>query len=220
MTWQALVDIGFWSTNMVSEDSRIFFHCFLHYKGDYRVEPLYFPVSMDATMHNSIWQTAKSLYKQQRRWAWGLESTPYLAFNAIKDWKNTDRKKVIGHIFVQIYGFYSWATSAIIIAVVGWLPLLFGGAAFGQTVISGNLPAVTQFLMNIAMIGLVISATMSVLIMPKRKPDKKASKLKIFLEWIFIPVTIIFFGAIPCLEAQTRLMFGKYMGFFITPKSR
>ena len=68
MTWRALVDIGFWSTNMVSEDSRIFWHCFCYYKGDYRVEPMYFPVSMDICMDKGVWRTGGNLYRQQRRW--------------------------------------------------------------------------------------------------------------------------------------------------------
>jgi hypothetical protein len=35
-----------------------------------------------------------------------------------------------------------------------------------------------------------------------------------------LPVIIITLGSFPGLEAQTRLMFGKYMGFWVTPKYR
>lgn len=221
MTLRALVDIGFWSTNMVSEDSRIFWHCLLYYGGDYRVEPLYFPVSMDITFDRNFLQTAKSLYKQQRRWAWGAENVPYLMFNAVKHWHKIDRKKIAGHIFTQIYGFHSWATNALIIAVVGWMPMLLGGSRFNTTVLSGNLPTITQSLMNIAMIGLVLSAIISTLLLPKRPAKYTFFKnVRMVLEWIFVPATIIFFGSIPCLDAQWRLMMGKYMGFWVTPKSR
>ncbi len=223
MTWKALVDIGFWSTKMVSEDSRIFFHCLVHYKGDYRVEPLYVIVSMDATADTSFSKTASSLYKQQRRWAWGAENVAYLIFNFIK-MKNDSRsgkRRIFNHILVQLYGFHSWGTSALIIAIIGWLPMLLGGDRFNSTVLSGNLPAITSTLMNMAMIGMVLSAVVSNLLLPKR--PKKYSIWKSFsmvVQWIFVPVTIIIFGAIPCLDAQIRLMLGKYMGFWVTPKER
>jgi hypothetical protein len=40
------------------------------------------------------------------------------------------------------------------------------------------------------------------------------------VQWVFVPVTIIIFGSVPCLVAQIRLMKGKYMGFWVTPKHR
>lgn len=223
MTWQALSEIGFWGTKNVSEDSRIFWHCLMYYDGHYKVEPVHFEVSMDATCDKSFWKTAKSLYKQQRRWAWGGENIPYLIFNAKKRWKNKNFNKglVMEHIFIQIYGFHAWATNALIIGIIGWLPMLLGGDRFNSTVLSGNLPAITQNLMNVAMIGLIFSAVISALLLPKKPPQYKFFKKALMtLEWVAVPVTIIVFGAIPCLEAQIRLMFGKYMGFWVTPKER
>ncbi|MDD4333462.1 MAG: glycosyltransferase family 2 protein [Patescibacteria group bacterium] len=219
MTWRALTEIDFWSTTMVSEDSRIFWHCLLYYQGDYRVEPMYFPVSMDVTMDETAWQTAKNLYKQQRRWGWGVENIPYLVFNTIKRWKILPKKQMIGKIFIQVYGFHSWATNALIIGVIGWMPLILGGNRFNNTVLSGNLPSITRTLMTIAMLGLVISAVMSTALLPP-KPQKYSifRYLTMFLQWIILPVSIIVFGAFPALDSQTRLMLGKYMGFWHTPK--
>ncbi|MBU0636839.1 MAG: glycosyltransferase family 2 protein [Patescibacteria group bacterium] len=221
MTWRALVDINFWSTNMVSEDSRIFWHSLCYYKGDYRVEPLYFPVSMDICMDKNIYQTMKNLYKQQRRWGWGVENVPYLIFNVIKNYKELPIKKMIGRIFIQLYGFHSWATNALIIGIIGWLPIIFGGNQFNNMVLSNNLPTITRTLMIIAMIGLVFSAIISTILLPKRPSNYGFSKnIIIILQWLILPITIIIFGAIPSLEAQTRLMLGKYMGYWVTPKSR
>ena len=221
MTWRTLADIGFWSTKMVSEDSRIFFHAFFFYNGDYRVQPLYFPVSMDACMDKSIWRSARNLYKQQRRWGWGVENVPYLLFNTRKRWRTLPKRRSLYQIFVQIHGFHSWATNALIIGAIGWLPLLVGGDRFNTTVLSNNLPVISQTLMNLAMVGLLLSAIFSTLLLPKRPPKYGVLKrVQIFLEWIFLPVSIIIFGAIPGLEAQTRLMLGKYMGYWVTPKKR
>jgi hypothetical protein len=221
MTWRALVDVGFWSTSMVSEDSRIFWHCLCFYKGDYRVEPLYFPVSMDATMDETFVRTARNLYKQQRRWGWGVENLPYLMFNLFKNWREMPKGKIFKLIFTQVYGFHSWATNALIIAVIGWMPMLLGGNRFNATVLSGNLPTVSRTLMTIAMLGMVLSAVISTLLLPKKPKHYGFSKrIAMVLQWLILPVSIIIFGAIPGLEAQTRLMFGKYMGFFVTPKAR
>ncbi len=225
MTWRALVDIGFWATNMVSEDSRIFWHCFLRYGGDYRVEPLYFPVSMDVCMDEKVSRTAKNLYKQQRRWGWGVENLPYLMFNAIKNWKNFNkpgvRWKVISRVLNQVYGFHSWATNAIIIGVIGWLPLILGGDRFNATVLSGNLPIVTRYLMTAAMFGLVLSAIVSTFLLPDRPKKYGFGKMVAMVsQWLILPLSIIVFGAVPAIDAQTRLMLGKYMGFWVTPKKR
>lgn len=223
MSFVALVDINFWGTKNVSEDSRIFWHCLLHYDGDYQAEPVHIKVSMDVTADESTWKTAKNLYKQQRRWAWGGENIPYLIFNTAKRWKKKGfrRGKLVEHILIQVYGFHAWATNAIIIGFVGWLPLFLGGERFNTTVLSGNLPFITQRLMTFAMVGMVLSAVISYLLLPKR--PKKYSffrNIKMILEWATVPVVIVIFGAIPCLEAQIRLMRGKYMGFWVTPKVR
>lgn len=221
MTWRALVEINFWSTTMVSEDSRIFWHCFCHYNGDYRVEPMYYPVSMDVTMDDTMLMTAKNLYIQQRRWGWGVENLPYLIFNTIKQWNNIPRKKFIGRILVQLHGFHSWATNALVIGVIGWLPMLLGGDTFNSTALSTNLPIVTRALMMAAMSGLVLSSIVSTLLLPPKPKNYSIFKYPLMLlEWIVLPFSIIIFGSVPGLEAQTRLMFNKPLGFFVTPKKR
>ena len=221
MSFRTLVDIGFWAPNMVSEDSRIFWHSFLFYRGDYRVEPLHYPVSMDVTMDETFRQTAGNLYKQQRRWGWGVENVPYLMFNFVKKWREMPKRKVFNRVFIQIYGFHSWATNALIIAVVGWMPIILGGDQFNATVVSGNLPAVTRGLMTLAMVGLVFSAIISTLLLPPRPRGHKFHKSIVMVaQWAVLPISIIIFGAIPALDAQTRLMLGKYLGFWVTPKSR
>jgi len=221
MSWQSLVDIGFWSTTMVSEDSRIYWHCYFHYNGDYRAEPIFFPISMDSIMVQNNWNTMKGLYRQQRRWGWGVENIPYLIFNTIKRWKKLPKWDALNKINTQVYGFHSWATNALIVGVVGWLPLFFGGAAFNAMVISGNLPNVTQTLMTLSMVGLVGSAIVSSLLMPRRPQGvTKLKRVMMLFEWVLLPIGIIFFGAFPALDSQTRLMLGKYMGFLVTPKTR
>lgn len=220
MPFKALVEVDFWQTNMVSEDSRIFWQNFLHYNGQYRVVPMFFPVAMDANVAPTFWQTMKNIYKQQRRWGYGVENVPYFLFGFYKNKLIPFRKKIY-YIFNILEGFHSWATNAIIIFLLGWLPVVAGGPKFNQTVLSLNLPQLTRGIMSLAMIGLISSAVLSIILLPPRPPQYRRYKyILMLLQWVLFPVTTILLGAFPGLEAQTRLMFGKYMGFWVTPKER
>ena len=220
MPLQVLIDIDFWQTNMVSEDSRIFWQCFLRYDSNYQVVPMYYPVSMDANVAPKFWQTMLNVYKQQRRWGYGVENVPYFLFGFIKN-KSIPAIKKIKLTMTMLERFWSWATNAIMIFLLGWFPVIVGGNEFNQTVLSFNLPFLTRAIMTFAMLGLVTSAVMTIFILPPRPP--RYGKLKhvwMVLQWILFPATTILLGSVPGLEAQIRLMLGKYMGFWVTPKVR
>ena len=220
MSFKALVDLDFWQTNMVSEDSRIFWNSLLYYDGDYESIPLSYPVSMDQNLGPTFWRTVKNVYKQQRRWAWGVENFSYVAFGFLKNKKIPFRTKAY-YIFNMIEGYWSWSTNAILIFGLGWLPVLLGGREFNNLVLAYNLPTITRALMTFAMVGMVTSAIISMQLLPPRPPHYgKKRHFVMAVQWIMVPFTITFFGALPALDAQTRLMLGKYLGFWITPKHR
>ncbi len=220
MSLKTLADMDFWQTNIVSEDSRIFWNALLFYDGDYESIPLSYPIFMDANLARTFWKTVKNVYKQQRRWAWGVENFPYVVFGFIKNKKISLRTKFY-YIFNMVEGYWSWSTNAVMIFALGWLPIILGGREFNNTVLAYNLPNITRVIMTLAMVGLVTSAIISMSLLPPRpKNHKKIRTLSMVLQWILVPFTIIFFGAIPALDAQTHLMLGKYLGFWITPKHR
>ncbi|MDO8495305.1 MAG: glycosyltransferase family 2 protein [bacterium] len=218
MPFQALVDIDFWQTNMVSEDSRVFWQCFLRYNGQYRVTPMFYSVAMDANVTPTFWQTLKNIYKQQRRWGYGVENVPYFLFGFHKN-KQIPLRKKIYYVFNVLEGFHSWATNALIIFMLGWLPVWAGGPEFNQTVLSLNLPQLTRTIMSLAMVGMISSAVLSLVLLPPRPPQyRRFSYVWMVAQWILFPITTILLGAFPGIEAQTRLMLGKYLGFWVTPK--
>ncbi|MDD3084970.1 MAG: glycosyltransferase family 2 protein [Candidatus ainarchaeum sp.] len=217
---QALVDVGFKQTNVVSDDSRIFWQCYFEYDGDYRTLPMFYPVSMDANCAQDFKTTLKNVYKQQKRWAYGVGEIPFFLFASIKT-RTMPLKKKLSMGFDLIEGHVTWATSSILIFLLGWLPLFLGGKAFTTTLMAYNLPRITSMIMTIAMLGIIGSIYLSMLLIPK--PEKKQSGIKYFwmiIEWALIPFVMIFFSAIPALNAQAHWLFGKYMGFWVTPKVR
>lgn len=220
MAFKPLVEIDFWQTNMVSEDSRIFYQCYLHFSGDWQVVPLYYSVRMDANVAPTFWGTLVNQYKQQRRWGYGVENLPYFMFNAWKN-KRLSFKKKFSHTVQLVDGFWSWSTNSIMMFLLGWLPVLVGTESFKVTLLSYNLPYLTRNIMIIAMFGLVTSAVLSVWLLPPKPIQYGRMKyMWMFLQWWLTPATSIFLGCFPALEAQTRLMFGRYMGFWVTPKTR
>ena len=220
LSFTALVKAGFHEKRIVSEDSRIFYQCLLAYGGDYRVTPMYVPVSMDTVRDDNWWQSIKNLYKQQRRWAWGVEHVPYLLWE-FKKHPEIPLWKKFKWIFVEWEGKWSWALAAIIITILGRLPLWLADESVRQSAIFLNAPYMLERLMGLAMVGLILSAVFSLPLLPKPKTSQpKHMYLVMLLQWVLLPISMIFVSAIPAIEAVTRLMFGKYLGFNVSQKKR
>lgn len=221
--FKALYEVGYWQKNMVSEDSRIFWNLFLAKDGNYEVVPLAYPVSMDANLAPTLFATLRNIYKQHMRWMWGVENIPYMLFGFIKN-KKISWKQKWDKSFTQLVGFWSLATNPIMILVLGWLPIIVGGEAFRETLLSYNLPIVTRTLMTIATMGIILAAIISASLLPAMPVNMERRKIRWavqILQWVFVPFTIILFGSLPGLHAQTKLMLGRYMGeFWVTPKHR
>ena len=226
MSWQALVDVGFWQNNIVTEDSRIFLQCLIHYDGDYEVVPMHIPVSMDTVYVGKFWRSLKNQYKQMRRWAYGVEHFPYMVWH-FKQNKNIPLKKKLVYTWNQTEGVYSWATAPLLVMIMGYLPLYMAEKHGITSVLTQNAPLILENLMRFGMIGIFLIAIMSVVILPPM-PDRFKSKIwnkifrytLMFVQWIIFPFTMIIFGSIPAVDAQTRLMLGgKYrLGFWVTEK--
>lgn len=220
VSFQALYEVGYWQPNMVSEDSRIFWNLLIANNGDFRVVPLSYPVSMDANVGSSLWRTIAQIYRQHRRWTYGVENFVYATYHFTRNQAIPLRTRItLG--WQQLEGHWSLVTNPIMLFILGWAPIFLGGQEFHQTVLSYNLPIMVRDLLILAMFGLVISSVISLSLIPPR--PEAVSRLRyvvMALQWIMVPATMIVFSALPGLDAQTRLMLGRYMGFWVTPKAR
>lgn len=222
MSFKALVDVGFWQKNIVTEDSRIFLQCFLRYSGDYRVVPMYISVSMHTAAGEGFWDSLKNLYYQQRRWAWGVEHFPFMVWH-FRRHKTIPWRKKIKYLWNLGEGMYSWAMVPVLIFILGRLPLYLTPDVLRNTAFYQNTPFTLEHLMNLAMIGILVSAILNQLLLPPppgrhSKANRFLSSFVMVIQWVLLPVTLILFGSIPAIEAQTRLMLGKYLGFYVTKK--
>ena len=110
---------------------------------------------------------------------------------------------------------------------MGYLPLYLAEKQNVTNVLTQNAPLILENLMRFGMISLFIIATMSVIIlppMPKKYKENILSKYfrpaLMFLQWLIFPITMILLGSVPAIDAQTRLMLGKYLGFWVTEKNK
>ena len=220
MSFKTLVDVGYWPVDMISDDSVIYWKCFLYFDGKYTVIPMYVTVSMDVATAKGVLQTIVKQYKQKRRWAWGVENFPYLMMGYMKKNKIPLRVK-IRRAFHILESHYTWAVWAIIITFIAPLPLIFGGGLFRQTAIGYNLPSVSATLFNMSLFTIFICMFITMRLLPPRPKDVKPHKrLVMIVQWVFSPLVAALLGSTPAVDAQTRLMLGKYMHFYVTEKSR
>ena len=218
MSFQALVEIGYWPVDMISDDSAIFWKAFLHYDGDYRVVPMYVTVSMDVAASATWRRTIANVYQQKRRWAWGVENFPIV----MRGFLRPSRIPVLArirHAFKLFEGHVAWATWPFLLGLIGWLPALLASREFSSTVVYYNSPRITFTIFNLASVGLVTTILLSLCLLP-RPPVKRAWLKKIghMFEWLLVPLTAVLLSAVPALDAQTRLLLGRSLEFWVTEK--
>lgn len=220
MSFKALVEVGYWPVDVISDDSVIFYSCYLYYEGEYETIPLYVPVSMDANLAQSYWKTLINQYKQMRRWAWGIEKFPLMMRGFLADRAIPLRKKV-KHLFRILEGNYSWASAPFVIPIFGILPLLVGGREFMQTVLAYNFTSVTRSILSMALIGVILSVFLCHALLPPRPARYGRWKtVSMTLQWALVPFSYLFLVGLPAVDAQTRLMLGRYLAFRVTDKER
>lgn len=218
--FDTLVRVGFWPVNMISEDSVIYWKCLAYFHGDYEVQPIHLPISLDAVLADTYWKTVVNQYKQNRRWAYGIENFP-VTMRALWPDKIIPFWKKMRISFEMLEGHYSWATTSFLLTFLGWFPIWLGGAEFRESVLAHNLPLITKTLLTLGMLGLCVSIPLSFFSMPPRPKRYHWSRhLLMLFQWVLIPI-VAFLSAIPAIDSQTRILTKNYFGeFWVTEKVR
>lgn len=220
MSFKTLVDIGYWPVDLVSDDSLIFWKCFLKFNGKYTTCSLEVPVYMDIAVGKGFIDTVRVQYKQKRRWAWGVEVFVFFGMGLLEN-KHIWRRLAARKLFQILDNHISWATWSIIISFITPAALFWSRMAHAESLIFFNLSYINGVIFNslafILVLFMLISRTF---IPPRPKNISPFIHVSFVLQWLFIPFVSAVLGSLPALDAQTRLMFRKTLGFYPTPKQR
>ncbi|MBU4304001.1 MAG: hypothetical protein KJ893_00020 [Candidatus Omnitrophica bacterium] len=220
MSFKTLVEVDYWPVDLVSDDSLIFWKCFLKYDGNYTTYPLEVPVYMDIAVGKNFFDTIAVQYKQKRRWAWGIENFVFLGLEFLKNRKISNIVK-IRKIFQILDNHINWATWAIIISFISPLVLFWGHVVMKNALVLFNLSYINTIVFNLLSLIGVISIVISWQFIPPRpKEVSRFIPVVFILQWLLLPLISAVLGSLPSLDAQTRLMTGNYLGFYPTPKRK
>ena len=219
MSMKALEVVDYWDRYSIVEDGKQYWRSFFAFNGDYSVIPIFVPVYNDAVLADTYLKTLKAQYLQRRRWYYGVSDFPFIVINSI-----INKKIPILYRLLQVWrhfeGTISLATASLILAFAAWLPLFLNPDFGNNSVVAHTLPIVTSRILTIAGIGLLSAMWISIILLPPKPKNTPAIKsISMILQWFFLPPIAISLSTFPALEAQTRLMFGKYIGFYVTPKT-
>jgi cellulose synthase/poly-beta-1,6-N-acetylglucosamine synthase-like glycosyltransferase len=217
---KALVSVGYWSVAVIPDDSRQYWRMFFASDGRSRTVPLHTPVYMDAVLARDYFTTIREQYLQLRRWSYGIIDFPYIMEQNLRNQNIPLHIKVL-QTLRQIGQYHALATVPFMLLIIPQLMRLLEPALHGAATAQALVALVNLLSAVVVPLGLIVSATISVLIIPVRPPHRSPwERAKFAAEWLLLPVLLPAFLCWPAIDAQTRLIFRRYISFRVTVKNR
>ena len=213
-----LIDqIGYWDTDVIPEDYRIFFKAFFKLNGRVEVEPIFLASSADAAESTNTWKTFVNDYEQKKRWAWGVSDIPTFVEMFLANREGSPVNKLL-RLWKVVEDHLLWPVNWFMITA-GVTIVSIVNPAFGRTSLGYTLPRLSSWILSVTVLFLVVLLIVDM----QRRPPRPAGVPRwrawiVPFEFILMPVVGLFFGALPGLDAHTRLMLGKYIEYRITEK--
>lgn len=210
-------EIGFWTPWVTPEDFHIFFKAHFKFGGKVNAVPIFLRIMSDAAEGKGHFDTIKNNYMQERRWSWGVSDDGWILQNVFADfWK---------HDFLTIYRALHSVFDHVMSPIMG-IMLLVGGnippllnPAFNSTVLGSQLPRISSTIITLSLVFMIFVILLDLSFKPKVK--SKLGPFIIFVhlaEWIFLPIASFALAVLPGIEANTRLLFGRYLEYYVTKK--
>jgi hypothetical protein len=215
---QTVHEVDYWATDAIPEDSRFYWKSFFRYSGAFQAKPLYIPMYGDAVRARSYPRSLVEQYMQIRRWAWGVTDIPYYIKNAFAH-SEIPRWTRVRRLFDLWLDHINWAIAPFVILFGSNVPLLLK-PDFAQTTLGQNLPLYAAWLLTGAFCCLLVLIYVEEQIAPPRPATwGLRHRFLSWVQWILLPVVGLIFSNLPALDAQTRLMTGRYLEYRVTEKA-
>jgi hypothetical protein len=215
---QTVHEVDYWATDAIPEDSRFYWKSFFRYSGQFRSVPLFMPMYGDAVRARSYPRSLMQQYLQIRRWAWGVTDIPFFINNALRHSEIPLRERIVRLLSLWA-DHINWAIAPFVIVFGANLPLMLNDT-FRPTALGQQLPIYAGWLLTGAMISLIVLIFIEDQLAPPR-PAEWGLRMRLVsrLQWLALPVVGFFFTNLPALDAQTRLLTGRYLEYKVTEKA-
>ena len=217
-SWLLLEKTGFWDPDVISEDWHLFFKAFFATGGQVELEPVFLPLYGDATEGRNYWNSLIAQYQQNRRWAWGVVDISYAISQFLKHRRSVSIPNFILRFVRALEQHLLWPVNWWVITLGASLPPLLNGR-LRYTTLGYYLPKLSGLILTGSTAFLICIVIIDWLLRPPRpKNIKRPFLLLTILQYVTLPITGFIFGALPGMDAHTRLLFGKRLEYKVTEK--
>lgn len=215
---QTIHEVDYWATDAIPEDSRFYWKSFFRYSGQFRAAPLFIPIYGDAVRARSYGRSLIEQYTQIRRWAWGVTDIPYFIDNALSHSEIPLRER-IARLADLWMDHINWAVAPFIMIFGAALPVALN-QTFALSIFGQQLPIYASWILSGAFASLLVLMFIEDQLAPP-KPEHWGIRMHLasWLQWLCLPVVGFVFTNLPALDAQTRLLTGRYLEYRVTEKA-
>jgi hypothetical protein len=217
LSWTAAHGVGFWDTDVIPEDSRLFFKVFVHFGQRVKVRPIFLPVYADAAEGRTLGATVVNSYQQILRWAWGVSDVPYVVLGALR------ARHIPWHIRAARV---AWYVEEHLVWPSHWFLLMLGGSIpplvnpdYARSALGLWQAGLTSAFLGFCMPCLAVVIFADWRLRPEHPEGEDLfDVLKGWAAFALLPIVSLPLAAAPALDAHTRLLFGRYLEYRVTEK--
>ncbi len=218
LSFKLLKEVGYWDTDVIPEDYRIFFKAFFKTGGKVSVDPIFLKTSMDAPRSQTYFKSLMNKYHQERRWSWGIsDDAVYLKWLlTVKEAPLFKKTYLVGNVLLD---HILWPVNWYIITISANLIVLLN-PVFSRTSLGYSLPRLSGFILTLCLFALFVLLYIDFDLRSKKYSEASRFRQFMFpLEFVLMPIAGFFLSSLPALISHLQLIIGKRLEYKVTEKN-